>query len=149
MIGLALGTVGAALAASPGGRRVARGALAASAAAVLFAVQFVLYGKIDTAGPFLTAAVVGIAALVPLSFLAVRTGSLELPHAARRLALAAGVLDAAAMVVFAAAQSRGPSSVASVTVIFGSRSSALRLAATERTVAEVTAPLPRSLKVQL
>lgn len=113
--GLALGTAGAVLAASPGGRRVSRGALAASAAAVLFAIQFVLYGKIEQAGPLLTAAVIGIAALVPLTVLAARGGTLELPRSARSLALTAGVLDAAAMVVFAAAQARGPSSVASVT----------------------------------
>ena len=113
--GLVLGTAGAVLAASPGGGRVSRGALAASTAAVLFAIQFVLYGRIERAGPFLTAAVVGVVALVPLVILSVRNGSLALPRPARRLALAAGVLDAAAMVIIAAAQSRGPSSVASVT----------------------------------
>ena len=113
--GLALGTAGAALAASPGGRRVSRGALTAAVAAVLFAIQFVLYGKIEQAGPFLTAAVIGAAALTPLLVLSARGGSLALPRPARRLALAAGVLDAGAMIVFAAAQARGPSSVASVT----------------------------------
>ena len=115
VVGLALGTAGAALAASPGGRRVSRGALAASVAAVLFAIQFVLYGRIEQAGPFLTSAVIEIAALVPMTMLAVRGGSLVLPIRPRRLALAVGVLDAVAMVVFAAAQLRGPSSVASVT----------------------------------
>ena len=113
--GLALGTVGAALAAAPGGRRVSRGAPAACFAAVLFAAQFVLYGEIEQAGPFLTGLVIGVAALVPATILALRSGSLHLPRSARRFAITAGALDSAAVVAFAAAQNRGPSSVASVT----------------------------------
>jgi drug/metabolite transporter (DMT)-like permease len=112
---LVAAVIGGVLTAAEPGRRTAIGVGWALAAAIAFAVVFVLFAATEPIGALMAVMVARVAGLVVLIPVLAWLRPARVPAAARRRAAIAGILDVAGFTLFAAAVVLGPVSVASVT----------------------------------